>query len=150
FQNVRNSWISSEKSTIESASDTSNAGKMVPMGKKWGKNPARSTSPRQRPTRRRRVVRTDAGRSSTEKSVHEIITRAGEPPGYRDLLAPYRSIEPSAVDGWLTYYEGRFAETQNPVYAIDALGLALVNGVAIPPWVGQFWVDVAQRFAQLS
>jgi len=135
---------------------------MPPVGKKWGKNPPRRPS-RRRSTSHPRRARADAPRVLgdathgypsrdamwVEEYVAEIRRRAGNPPGYREIFAVYASTS-SDLEGWLTFFEGQYAETKNPVFAFEALALSLRSGEPLPEWLRLFWIDVTARLALLS
>jgi hypothetical protein len=80
------------------------------------------------------------------------------PDGIAELMQGFRLTPSSAQDEkqqgiaqhWISYYETRFAASQNPVFAWDAIGECLSAGISLPPWVSEYLINVSREFHSLS
>lgn len=104
------------------------------------------------------VDQTDAADRAEPADVHQVtaavVALAGEPAGYRSLIAPYHVSwggPNAAADGWLTYYEAQYRETKNPVFAWEALNLVMVGGgVSMPEWLTDYFYRASTRLHDMS
>ena len=67
--------------------------------------------------------------------------------GHSVPMKPHVSI---TTDAWLRYFESRYTETKNPVFAWEAIAWALVDDVPFPMWVTDYLWRAATRMRALS
>ena len=73
-----------------------------------------------------------------------------------DLIAEYAGGGPAldasspVVDGWLAYFERKYHETHNPIFAWEAIGLAIGGERPMPLWLVAYLTRVAAQMHAMS